>query len=127
MSSALQRHKKVGRYLFFGVVTAGIEFGVFMVLAPWTHIYIASTVSFGVGLTASFLFNKFFVFKNSKQVAKTEAGQFTVLGIVNSQLSSLVTYGLSLMVPDWVAKIFTMAMIAVWNYLIMNLVIFRRR
>lgn len=126
MSSNLQRSKKIVKYLFFGVVTAGVEFCVFILLVSLMHIYIASTISFIAGLVTSFLFNKFVVFKNSRRVAKSEVGQFIMLGVVNSQLSALLTLGFSFLIPSALAKILTMAMIALWNYLLMNLVIFKK-
>ena len=118
--------RKLLKYGFFGATTAGIELVVFLVLSPWTHVYVASTVSFLVGLVASFVFNKFVVFKNSKQVKKAEVGQFVVLGLVNSQLSSVITWTVSLVIPNFVAKIISMGVIAVWSYVLMNFVIFKR-
>lgn len=119
--------RKLLKYGFFGATTAGIEFVVFLVLSPWTHVYVASTVSFLVGLVASFMFNKFVVFKNSKQVNKAEVGQFVVLGLVNSQLSSVITWTMSLVIPSFVAKIISMGAIAAWNYILMNFVIFKKK
>lgn len=119
--------RKIIRYGLFGTITAGLEFSVFLVLSPWAHIYVASTVSFLVGLVASFIFNKFVVFRNSKTVEKSEVLQFFTLGLVNSQLSSLMTWGLSFVLPGVVAKVFSMGAIVVWNYLLMNFVIFRKK
>ncbi len=118
--------RKLLEYGFFGATTAGIEFVVFLVLSPWTHVYVASTVSFLVGLVVSFIFNKFVVFENSKEVNKAEVGQFVVLGLVNSQLSSVITWTVSLVIPNFVAKIISMGVIAVWSYVLMNFVIFKR-
>lgn len=127
----MRKHKEVFyrviKYGFFGVTTAGIEFVVFLLLSPWTHIYVASTISFLVGLVVSFTFNKFIVFKNSDIVKKSEAVQFLVLGLANSQLSSVMTWAMSLVVPGFVAKIINMGAIAIWNYLLMNFVIFKKR
>lgn len=119
--------RKLLKYGFFGATTAGIEFVVFLLLSPWAHIYVASTVSFLVGLVVSFIFNKFIVFKNSDDVKKSEAVQFLVLGLANSQLSSVMTWAMSLVVPGFVAKIISMGAIAIWNYLLMNFVIFKKK
>lgn len=119
--------QKIIKYGFFGVITAGIEFVVFLLLSPWTHIYVASTISFLVGLVVSFTFNKFIVFKNSNNVKKSEAVQFLVLGLANSQLSSVMTWAMSLVAPGFVAKIISMGAIAIWNYLLMNFVIFKKK
>lgn len=119
--------RKIIRYGLFGTITAGLEFSVFLVLSPWAHIYVASTVSFLVGLVASFIFNKFVVFRNSKTVERSEVLQFFALGLANSQLSSLMTWGLAFVLPGVVAKIISMGAIVVWNYLLMNFVIFRKK
>ena len=118
--------KKIGKYGIFGVITAGLEFVIFMVLSMWIHIYAASALSFLVGLVTSFVFNKFVVFKNSKKVTRREVVQFFALGLVNSQLSSLITLVAVLVVPRLVAKIISMGAIAAWNYVLMNFIIFKK-
>ena len=118
---------KLIRYGFFGSLSACIELGVFLLLSPHTYVYVASSASFLAGLVFSFIFNKFIVFKNSKNVAKGEVLQFITLGLVNSQVSSLVTYGLSFVIPKTFAKIITIGLIAGWNYLLMNLIIFKKK
>lgn len=117
--------KKVLSYLAFGGVTAGIEFSVFWMLHLSFHIYIASTISFLVGLFASFIFNKFIVFRGLKTITKREVAQFAALGIVNSQLSSLLTTVGAFIFPGLAAKIISMLAIIVWNYIIMNKIIFK--
>ena len=121
----MKDYKKIVKYGFFGALTAGIEFVVFLLISPVTYTYVASFVSFSLGLISSFIFNKFIVFKNSKKVVKGEVAQFFVLGLVNSQLSSLITYGLAFITPKPIAKIVTMGLIAGWNYLLMNFIIFK--
>lgn len=118
---------RIVKYGFFGATTAGIEFIVFLVLSPFVHIYVASVVSFMVGLVVSFVFNKFVVFKNSKKITRPEVVQFVALGLVNSQLSSLMTWSVSFVLPSPVAKVISMGAIAVWSYLIMNLIIFKNK
>lgn len=118
-------NSRVIKYGIFGVTSAAIEFCIFLLLANITHIYVAAMVSFLIGLVSSFIFNKFIVFKNSKKIAKKETLQFFVLGVVNSQLSSIVTTMLSWLLPGYVAKVLTMAAIAGWNYLIMGRIIFK--
>lgn len=119
--------RKLVKYGFFGLLSACIELGVFLLLSPHTYVYVASSASFLAGLVFSFIFNKFIVFKNSKNVAKGEVLQFITLGLVNSQVSSLITYGLSFVIPKTFAKIITIGLIAGWNYLLMNLIIFKKK
>lgn len=118
---------RVITYALFGSFSALIELGVFLLLSASVHIYIASSVSFVTGLIFSFIFNKFIVFKNSKKITKGEIIQFTTLGLLNSQISSVVTYGLSFVASKTFAKIVTIALIAGWNYLLMNFIIFKKK
>lgn len=118
-------NSKVIKYGIFGIASAAIEFCVFLLLVGFAYIYVASTVSFLAGLISSFIFNKFIVFKNSKKITAKETLQFFTLGAVNSQLSSVVTTSLSWLLPGYVAKVITMAVIAGWNYLIMGRLIFK--
>lgn len=120
-------YQKLLKYGFFGAITAGIEFVVFLLISQFMHIYAASTISFVVGLSASFIFNKFVVFNNSKQANKTEVMQFLALGLTNSQLSSVMTWAISTILPSIWAKIISMGAIIVWNYLLMNFVIFKKK
>ncbi len=117
--------KKILSYLAFGGMTAGIEFSVFLVLHLSLHIYVASTISFLAGLSASFIFNKFIVFRGSKAITKQEVVQFAILGVVNSQLSSLLTTIGAFIFPGFAAKMVSMLAIVVWNYIIMNKIIFK--
>ena len=118
---------KAVKYLIFGAITAGLEFAVFFLISKYMHIYVASTVSFVVGLSASFIFNKFVVFNNSRQFNKVEVSQFLALGLLNSQLSSAMTWVISTALPGAVAKMISMGAIIVWNYLLMNFVIFKKK
>lgn len=120
-------YQKLLKYGFFGAITAGIEFVVFLLISQFMHIYAASTISFVVGLSASFIFNKFVVFNNSKQANKTEVMQFLALGLTNSQLSSVMTWAISTILPSIWAKTISMGAIIVWNYLLMNFVIFKKK
>lgn len=122
--------KKVFKYGLFGAISAAAEFVTFIVLIIATdakHTYIAATISFLAGLMLSFVFNKFFVFKNSKEVRKAETVQFLVLGLMNSQVSSFITYALAFILPQVFAKIVTIGLVAGWNYLLMNFIIFKKR
>lgn len=124
MSKIKDLHQ-IARYVFFGLLSAGLEFLLFTAIAGMVHLYIASVVSFSAGLITSFIFNKFLVFKKSNQIHKTEVIQFTLLGILNSQVSSFMTVGLAIFLPVTAAKIITMTFVAVWNYLLMRFVIFK--
>lgn len=117
-------NNKILRYIVCGGVSAGLEFLVFAVLYQLTEIYISAFVSFLCGLVASYLLNKYIVFKK-KGTTGVEVTQFVILGLVNSQISSLMTIGLAFVVPAIVAKFISIVLIAVWNFIIMNTIIFK--
>lgn len=124
-SSLITKFSKVVRYGIFGAVSALAEFLTFILLKDHFHLYIASTISFIIGLFVSFVSNKYFVFRK-KDMKVSEVVQFIILGVVNSQLSSLITVGLSLILPLWISKGLTIGIVAIWNYLLMNHIIFRQ-
>lgn len=119
--------KRIVKYGFFGLMAAGLEFLVFILIVKVVPVYIASTISFSLGLVASFLSNKYIVFNKSSRISRAEVSQFVLLGVVNSQVSSLITVGLAMVVPASIAKITAMAVIAAWNYVIMGRFIFKSR
>jgi putative flippase GtrA len=122
--------QKVSRYVICGGVSAFIEFAVFFLLSQILPTYASALASFICGLTTSFFLNKTVVFgsETKKQDVAKESGKFLLLGLVNSQISSLATVGLTLLIANAIlAKVITMTMIAVWNYLIMDKLIFARQ
>ena len=50
--------KKKITYLFFGGITALLEFTSFIILDNLLTVYVASVASFLIGLLSSFIFNK---------------------------------------------------------------------
>jgi len=117
-------NNKILRYIICGGISAGIEFLVFAALFQLTEIYIAAVLSFLCGLVTSYLLNKYIVFKK-QGVDGVEVTQFLVLGLINSQLSSLITVGLTFIVPAVVAKLMSIVLIAIWNFIVMNTIIFK--
>lgn len=121
-----EKHKKIVLFGICGAITASIEFVTFLVLQQFTDaIYIISVISFAVGLLSSYLLNKYIVFKKSEK-SYAEAGQFFALGLINSQISSITTLVLANFMDSVVAKALTIIAIAIWNYTIMNMIIFRK-
>lgn len=116
--------RKFVKYSFFGGISAAVEFVVFLLISSLFDLYIAAFLSFMMGLVCSFLLNKYIVFKNGG-FSYAEAIQFIVLGLINSQVSSLVTVFMAGVVGDVFAKIISIGFIVIWNFLIMNFVIFK--
>lgn len=123
---SLITNNKVLRYIFCGGISAGLEFLIFAFLHQFVEIYIAAFISFLFGLITSYVLNKFIVFKKSGNNG-VELTQFVLLGLINSQISSLLTTGLALIMPAIVAKVISIILIAIWNFIIMNTIIFKKR
>ena len=123
--------QKIIKYGFFGGLTAGIEFLSFaamkFIFSPEDNLWIGiiSAISFALGLICSFLFNKYFVFQQKEKRSK-EAVQFLGLGLINLFLSSALTVSLSNFMDPIFAKIITIGMIVVWNFILMNCIIFKK-
>ena len=120
------KYGRVMKYCFFGGCSAAIEFIVFYLFKDFFPIYISSVISFFAGLISSFLFNKYIVFRK-RCINRREIIQFVVLGLVNSQLSSVITLILLFFTPALLAKTGTIVLIATWNYLLMNKIIFNTK
>lgn len=122
--------KQVVRYLIGGSMSFSIEFFCFNLLfyAGMASVIISNSVSFCVGLTASLLINKLWVFRSdtSNDWSLWRVVGFVVLGvgnilITNCTINLLVLVG----VPGFIAKCGLMVCVAFWNFLIMKKIIFR--
>ena len=117
------KYGRVMKYCFFGGCSAAIEFIVFYLLKDLVPIYVSSVISFFAGLISSFLFNKYIVFRK-KGINRGEIVQFVCLGLVNSQMSSFVTILFTSLLPQLMAKMSSIILIAIWNYFIMSKLVF---
>jgi putative flippase GtrA len=87
-------------------------------------------VSFVLGIGSSFVLNKFWVFQaRGRGSAKKQAVQVAMLGIINLGASTIVYATLTdgFGVQAIVAKVSVMALVALWNYLIFQRVVFHER
>lgn len=122
----LNKYKLI-RYLISGGLAALIEYIVFLLLLfSRFDTVVAQGVSFLCGLGVSFLLSKRWVF-TSRGSAKQEFMKYFLLAVVNLVIGSLVIYILVdvILFPSWISKIGVMGMVACWNYLIFQKLIFR--
>lgn len=125
---------KVKNYLIIGVLAFAIEYISFIIIYKFlTVVIVAQTISFIAGLVVSFLGNRHYTFntKNSidsfKHGMRAQAGRYMALAIFNLICTNILIYWQvnSLVIDPFIAKILTMAMVVVWNFIIFNKVIFR--
>lgn len=115
-------------YIFFGVVSAIIEITLFFILRGFFDIFTASFIGSVASVMASFIFNRYFTFREKKTDKPIiEIVKFFILGFINSTLSAYIVMVLSISIPSTVSKIIAMAMIVVWNYFIMGRFIFKNK
>ena len=120
-------HMRIGKFLIAGGLAAGTEYVSFVVLKLFIdELIITQSLSFMCGFVVSFYLQKSWVFRS---IGKTyeELPKYLVLAVINLILSNIV---MSLLVntanlEEMIAKILVMAMIACWNYLIFQKIIFK--
>lgn len=119
--------KKIVKFLISGGSAAAVEYAFFILIILWgATAVVAQPVSFCAGLAVSFLLNKHWVF-SSKGSVKKEIPAFIALGLTNL----VVTTGIVWIFTDYlhilplIAKVIVMGMVACWNFIIFNKMIFR--
>ncbi len=87
---------------------------------------IAQSVSFLMGMFVSFFLNKYWSFR-SDGPAKREFARYAMLAVVNLLLSNLMLWGLvsGFGMVAWLAKLVVMALIACWNFVIFQRLVFK--
>jgi len=119
-------------YLIFGVITTGINIGVYR-LCTSIHIilWISDIIAWVIALIFAFITNKIFVFKSTNMqpgLVFKEAASF----VAARSLSGLCDLGFMLFavyiihMNDFIAKIITNVFVVVINYLFSKLVIFKK-
>jgi putative flippase GtrA len=118
------------RFLTVGSVTFSCEYAVFYILyvfAQW-NLLIANSLSFGVGLTVSFMLNRIWAFKQTNYQRKIhhQAAIYIALAITNLVINNLIVGTLKTLGLDpRLGKIIAIITIAVWNFLIYKYIIFK--
>lgn len=122
-----KKYAKVIRFLMSGGVSALVEYSTFLLLHGLGLVLVlANALSFSCGLVVSFLLNKHWVFSH-KGSARKQFAQYLVLAGVNLAAGSgvivVLVHGLGL--RPFVAKLCVMVMVAAWNFVIYQKIIFR--
>jgi putative flippase GtrA len=124
-----KRSSRVLKFLVAGGSAALIEYVIFLVLnvvLEGRNIAVSQSVSYICGFIVSFILNKFWVFA-SKGSVRAELVRYALLAVINLGLSNLVIVLLTneLAVKPAIAKLIVMGMVAAWNYVIFQNLIFR--
>lgn len=118
--------KRVSRFLLSGGSAALTEFIVFIVMTRLMDqsLLVSQSSSFLLGFVVSFILNKIWVFKSGGRIF-SELPAYALLAGVNLVISNvaiaaLAQWGLQI----YIAKILLMALIAAWNYVLFQKLIF---
>lgn len=115
------------RFLVVGGGAAALELLTFELLSP-LPLLVAHGTSFLVGLVASFLGYRFWTFAGEHTLPlAAQFGSYATLALINVAATSgiihlLVEAGLA----PLVAKVVCMGLVATWNFLLLNRLVFRR-
>jgi putative flippase GtrA len=114
------------RYVVGGVISFVIEYLLFLLLFYIVsfHENIAHSISYVIAIIINFSILKWWVFKSGDKVFKQSIYYLILVGF-NFLLSNLLILILLIInIPGYQAKITTMAIIILWNYIIMKRFIF---
>ncbi|MBC7943039.1 GtrA family protein [Candidatus Saccharibacteria bacterium] len=123
-------NKKV-RYLLVGGTSALTEYGVFILLASVfsVGVVVANIISFLAGFFYTFIFHYLWTFKGDYEYgAKRQFIAYSTLAAINVVATSILI-GVQVdifHIPAFIAKLACMSLVVVWNYLLLNRVIFKR-
>lgn len=118
------------RYLFVGGSGALIEYVGFYVMNSFSPIVISNAISFCIGLFYTFFLHRILTFKGDYAIrGRGQLILYLLLAVTNLLISSLLIVILVnwLLVNPLIAKLLNMVLIVLWNFLIMNRLIFKHR
>lgn len=124
------RHaRRILKYLITGGSAALVEFGLFILLVhTGLPLVLSNVISFSAGFITSFLMNRQWVFKANGRTVR-QLSLYGILAAANVVLSSSIIYILTShasVIPS-IAKVMTMGLIVLWNYILFSKVIFAER
>ena len=124
----LSRYARLLKFLTSGGIAATTEYTSFLLLHKvGLLLFYANALSFSCGLVISFLLNKHWVFSHKGAYSK-QFVMYATLAVINLIISSVVIVLLVHVfnLPPLVAKLCVMVMVASWNFIIFQKVIFKK-
>lgn len=113
-----------------GGSAAAVEYTVFIGLHFFIgdrFLIISQSISFLCGFAVSFILNKKWVFKSDGD-SKKELTKYAILALINLTLSDLLMllFVHKVHIVFWLAKFIIMALVAAWNYIIYQKIVFAK-
>ena len=119
-------------YLIFGILTTGINIGIFRLCTTINIvIWISDVIAWVIALIFAFITNKIFVFKSTNMqpgLVFKEAASFVAARLVSGlcDLGFMIFEVEIIHMDDFIAKIITNVFVVVINYLFSKLVVFKK-
>lgn len=134
MGMSKQQVAEIARYLFFGVLTTGVNLSVFFILATLLHVdaNLANIASVAAAIVFAFFVNKKYVFKSTSfagSVLVREGGVFVSARLISMAVELggfFVLYSL-LDVHEYLSKFFIAFIVVTLNYFASKFLIFSRK
>jgi putative flippase GtrA len=133
----MKKYSGVIKYGLVGISAFSGEFLSFLALMytlPLSDakLIIAQCLSFCVGLAISFIGNRQYTFLSQEGYDRRMHGQLIIFGVLSLVNLFLTNVGLWLLINNFdirleIAKLMIMCVIVLWNYILMKIVIFRKK
>jgi putative flippase GtrA len=130
------------RFAIIGVMNTGLDFGVLNLLIFATGVReglslaLLNSISFSVATANSYLWNKYWTFKDKDAVRVAEIGQFLTVSLIGLGINSSIVYLISTFVDPilglspamWVnaSKVVATGIALFWNFLGYKFIVFKK-
>lgn len=109
------------KFCLIGFLNTLIDFAVYLFLSRVIGLYFfyANLLSVFIAMSSSFIFNKYWTFKNHEQAIKTQYLKFTLVNLVYFALNNAIVFYLVNYLSSWdlLAKIIAVIVGLFWNFL----------
>jgi putative flippase GtrA len=106
---------KFSKFTTTGAITTVIDIALFTAIALYLHQLYANIISYSTCLILSFILNTKWSFAIS--ITRARAVRFAVVMLAGLALSSVVVTTLSMFIAPFFAKLLSVPVVFIWNYL----------
>ncbi|MCK5057005.1 MAG: GtrA family protein [Candidatus Aminicenantes bacterium] len=110
------------KFNIVGIMNTAVDFAIFALLTVLgLHHMIAQVISYSCGIVNSYLWNKFWTFKQKREFSSAEALKFLIVNIISLGVSLVFLYifrdraGLSVLVSKLIATLFSLVVNFIGN------------
>lgn len=125
------KNNKFANYVFFALVTSGINVGAYMLFynCIYANILISNIFAYTISIITSFIINKKLVFKNDNKNFIIQLILYLMVKVVAFGIDSLVLIGLHrfFTINNFLAKLIANTSTTISNYTLNNKVVFRNK